>query len=259
MGGLAGKRAFVCASSAGLGLACATALAQAGAEVCINGRDATRLADAARRIRHAAPGAIVQVVQADLHVPAQRAVCWQDEDAPDILVLNGGGPPVEEVADYTERDWQAAFERLFQPGADLLSRALPAMQRRGWGRVVAISSVAIKAPIPGLVTSTVFRLGLAGLIAGRCTAVAGQGVTLNSILPGRILTDRQEAALEREARRHNRSRAEQLDLVRAAIPAGRLGSPGEVGALCAFLCGPDAGYITGQNILIDGGAYGATF
>ncbi|MCK9514004.1 MAG: SDR family oxidoreductase [Pigmentiphaga sp.] len=251
--------AVVTASSQGLGLACAEALALAGVAVCLNGRDRGRLKAAAERLAALAPGVPVEWVAGDLAAPATREQLCEAVPAPDILVLNVGGPAPRPVAEMTAKDWHEAFDALYVPPAELLQRYLPGMRRRGWGRVVAITSSAVRAPLPGLAASTVGRLGLSGLLRCLTAEAAVDGVTLNAILPGRIMTPRQEAAIAREAARAGISEAEQLARFEAAIPAGRLGRAGEVGALCAFLCSAEAGYITGQHVVIDGGALPTLF
>jgi len=249
------RTALVLASSQGLGLACASALAADGLAVCINGRRPEVLQQAARQILVDTHGASVQSVAADLGTESGLDAITRACPQADVLVLNVGGPTARMDAGYTRQEWMSEFESIFLSMAHLLDHYLPGMQARGWGRVVAISSIAIKQPIPSLVASGAMRSALAGLLHSRAQSAARHGVTINSILPGRILTPRQQRALERDAGRSGVSVEEHLREVSQSIPAGRLGRAEEVGAACAFLCSPKAGYITGQNLLVDGGAY----
>lgn len=256
---LAGKSALVTASSRGLGRACAKALAAAGAEVWINGRDSASLEQAADAIRAEVPGAGVNAITADLGTPEGREILLGKAGDVDILVLNVGGPPVKDVLQFSGADWHESFEQIFVSCAELLTRALPQMQARGWGRVVAVTSIAVKAPLPNLTSSTVCRLGLQGLMTSLKAEAIAHGVTLNCILPGRILTDRQRDAVARDAARQSITFDARLAAAQAEIPAGRFGKPEELGALCAFLSSPIAAYITGQSILVDGALYPGTF
>jgi len=251
--------AVITASSQGLGFACAEALVRAGVAVCLNGRDHARLKDAADRLATLAPDVPVEWVAGDIADPATRQNLCEAVPAPDILVLNVGGPAPRPVADMLAADWHDAFDALYIPPTELLRRYLPGMRRRRWGRVVAITSSAVRAPLPGLAASTVGRLGLSGLMSCLTPEAMADGVTLNAILPGRIMTPRQEAAIAREAARAGINEAEQLARFEASIPAGRLGRAEEVGALCAFLCSTEAAYITGQHVVIDGGALSTLF
>jgi 3-oxoacyl-[acyl-carrier protein] reductase len=252
------RRALVLASSQGIGHACATSLAQAGHSVCLNGRDVQRLEVAAHAIRSRVPGAAVSACAADLTDSAQRARLVGEAGETDILVLNMGGPSVGSTA-LSLSEWQAAFEAMFIPMADVLDSLLAGMIERGWGRVVMISSAAIRQPISNLVVSGVFRIGLASLLSVRATEAAPYGVTINSLLPGRIMTERQHKAIERDAANAGISKEAQLRKVSASIPMHRLGEPNEIGSVCAFLCSEGAGYVTGQNILVDGGAFRNVF
>jgi 3-oxoacyl-[acyl-carrier protein] reductase len=248
------RHALVLASSAGIGLACAASLVENGHPVCLNGRDPARLAEAERSIKDLHPHAAVRSCVADLNISADRRRIVEQAGNTDILVLNMGGPGAHSDAPSLE-DWQATFEAMFLPMVDILDRTLPGMLQREWGRVVMISSAAVKQPIPNLLESGVFRSGLASLLAVRATQAAGRNVTINTILPGRILTERQNNALARDARIAGISQEAHLRQVCASIPMGRLGCPREVGSVCAFLCSEGAGYVTGQSILVDGGAY----
>lgn len=252
------RRALVLASSTGIGRACAVALASAGRTVCLNGRDAGRLQDAERRILDSHPEARITSCVADLNSSADRKSLLDQAGDIDVLVLNMGGPAAT-TRELTLDDWQKAFETVFLPMADILDGLLPGMMRRGWGRVVMISSVAVKQPIPNLLVSGVFRTGLASLVSARAAQAAPHGVTVNSILPGRILTDRQNNALERDARLAGVPREAHERRVFASVPMGRFGLPEEIGHVCAFLCSDGASYLTGQHLLVDGGAYRGMF
>lgn len=251
-------RALVLASSAGIGHACAVSLAESGNSVILNGRDPKRLDAAAHALREQLPAAQVSACVADLNDPEQRTKLADEAGEVDILVLNMGGPAVSSQ-DLTAAEWQSAFDTVFMPMTDMLDRFLPGMMARGWGRVIMISSAAVRQPIPNLVVSGVFRTGLASLLSVRATQAAPHGVTINSLLPGRILTDRQHKALERDADQAGISKQAQLDKVSASIPMRRLGDPREMGSVCAFLCSESASYVTGQSILVDGGAFRGVF
>ncbi|MYN13299.1 SDR family oxidoreductase [Pusillimonas sp. TS35] len=252
------RHALVLASSTGIGHACAASLAQAGHSVCLNGRDPVRLLAAADQIRLRCAEAAVSYCAADLNTCEDRDKVVQQAGHADILVLNMGGPPVGNQT-LSLAEWQAAFDSIFMPMTDILDRILPGMIARSWGRVVMISSAAVRQPIPNLVVSGVFRTGLASLLSVRAVQVARYGVTINSLLPGRILTDRQNRALEREAAQAGITKDAQLAKVSESIPMGRLGTPEEMGNVCAFLCSEGASYVTGQNILVDGGAFRGVF
>lgn len=253
------KKALVLASSRGLGQACAKALAADGLSVCLNGRSKERLDEAVRDIAVCVPQAVLTSCVADINSPDARKMLLATMPGIDVLVLNIGGPSAKANARFSQEDWQAEFETIFLPLADILDQVLPHMQEQGWGRVVAISSSAIKQPIPNLLGSGVFRLGLSSLLASRAREVARYGVTINSILPGRIFTDRQKNALLRDAGRKGISFDAQVKAVGDSIPMGRLGTPDEIGDVCAFLCSNKASYITGQSLMVDGGACQSLF
>ena len=255
--GVKGRKAIVCASSRGLGKACASALAEAGCAVTINGRDAARLAETAKEIR-AATGAEVVAVAGDLDDPATRDALFAACFEPDILVNNNGGPPPTAFVDLTREMVLAGLESNMLTPIALIQRALPGMAARRFGRIVNITSATVRAPVPGLDVSSGARAGLTAFIAASARAYAKYNVTINSILPGPFETERirellAKAAASGEDAASPRARRE------AAIPAGRFGRPEELGALCAFLASASAGYLTGQNILIDGGAFRGAF
>lgn len=253
------KRALVLASSRGIGHACAKSLARDGASVLLNGRSADLLKQAEKEILQAHPEAMLNSYAADLNSPQEREKLVARAGELDILVLNVGGPPVSPKKTLSVDDWQAGYDSVFLPMADVLERVLPGMIERGWGRIVMISSIGVKQPIPNLVSSGVFRNSLVSLMWTRAQQAASHGVTINTILPGRILTDRQINALSREARETGRTMKAQQEKVSEMIPMKRLGAPEEVGNVCAFLCSDGASYMTGQSILVDGGAYKSLF
>ena len=252
--GLTGRRAIVCASSRGLGRACATSLAREGAAVVINGRDAARLGATREAIR-AATGATVITVAADVSTDAGRRALLAACPEPDVLVTNNGGPPPMAFADATAADWQAALEANMLSAIFLIQAVLPGMRRRRFGRIVNITSAMVKSPHPLMGLSTAARSGLTALVKAVSKEVAADNVTLNNLLPERFDTDRQRRMAELVmAVRHvsfEEARAEQV----AQIAAGRLGRPEELGDACAFLCSAQAGFISGQNLSLDGGSY----
>jgi 3-oxoacyl-[acyl-carrier protein] reductase len=256
--GIAGRKAIVCASSRGLGLGCAMALAAAGCEIVINGRDAERLARTADDIR-AATGAVVVPVAADVASRAGQDALFAACPEPDILVNNNGGPPFRDFRDLDrEQMIEGVIGNMITP-IELVQRAIEPMTRRRFGRIVNITSSSVKAPISGLDLSSGARAGLTAFLAGVARSVAEANVTINQILPGSFDTDRQQSGLEREAKARGTDIESVAAQRRAAIPARRFGTPEEFGAACAFLCSAQAGYITGQNLLIDGGMFPGAF
>jgi len=253
--GIKGRKAIVCASSRGLGKACAAALAAAGCAVTINGRDRGRLAETAAEIR-AATGVEVHEVAGDLNDPQALEALFAACPEPDILVNNNGGPPPTAFADLTRDKILAALEANMLTPIALIQRALPGMAARRFGRIVNITSSSVRAPIPGLDASSGARAGLTAFVAAAARACAGRNVTINAIQPGAFYTDRIRVALAAAAGEDAAAARARRE---AAIPAGRFGRPEEFGALCAFLASASAGYITGQNILIDGGAFPGAF
>ncbi|WP_066583072.1 SDR family oxidoreductase [Corynebacterium provencense] len=245
--GIAGRWALVCASSRGLGFGCADALAGEGVNLVVNGRDAASLAQAASRLR--GRGVQVEEVAGDVTDPGVRERMLAAAPRVDILVNNAGGPPPGDFRDWGEDDWTGALKANMLTAVDLVRATVDDMASRGYGRVVNITSASVKSPLPGLGLSNGARSGLTGFIAGvaRQPQLASRGVTLNNLLPGRFDTDR------------IRRLSDGVLPEPTGIPAGRFGRPGEFGAACAFLCSEQAGYITGQNLLLDGGAYPGTF
>jgi 3-oxoacyl-[acyl-carrier protein] reductase len=255
--GIAGKRALVCAASKGLGRGCAEALAAAGVDLVINARGAEALAATADAIR-TAHGVKVTEVAADITTPEGSARVLEAAGVVDILVTNAGGPPPGMWHDWSRDDFLAALDANMLTPIALMQALLPGMMARGWGRVVNITSGSVKAPIPQLGLSNTARTGLTGFVAGTARQVAGKGVTINNLLPGIHATDRADAldgaVVKAEGITLDEARARRS----ATIPAGRYGTAQEFGAVCAFLCSQHAGYIVGQNILLDGGAINAT-
>lgn len=256
--GIAGRKAIVCASSKGLGRGCAMALAAEGVEVVINGRDEAVLARTAEEIRQAT-GARVIAVAADVSTKAGQDALFAACPEPDILVNNNGGPPFRDFRELDREKMLAGVVGNMVTPIELIQRAIDPMVRRGFGRIVNITSSSVKAPIAGLDLSSGARAGLTAFLAGVARSVAGANVTINQLLPGSFDTDRLRGGIEREAA----GRGIEVEAVRKrraeAIPAKRLGTPEEFGAACAFLCSVQAGYITGQNLLTDGGAFPGAF
>lgn len=256
--GIAGRTALVCAASKGLGRGCAQALAAEGARLVIVARTRETLEAAAADIR-AATGADVTAVACDITTPEGRAAALAACPQPDILVTNAGGPPPGDFRDFTHDDWIRALEANMLTPIELIRASVDGMIARRFGRVVNITSSAVKAPIDVLALSNGARSGLTGFVAGLARKVAEHNVTINNLLPDLFDTDRIATTLAAAAQAQGAT----VDELRARrtkeIPAKRLGTPHEFGAACAFLCSVHAGYITGQNWLLDGGAYPGTF
>ncbi len=255
--GIRGRQAVVCAASRGLGRGCAEALAEAGVDLTLNARGAEALEATAAdlRIRFAVR---VTTVAADITTEAGRAAVLAARPDADILVTNAGGPPPGLWSDWSREDFVGAIDANMLAPIALMQAYLPAMMARGWGRVVNITSSSVKAPIAQLGLSNAARAGLTGFVAGTARQVAPQGVTINNLLPGVHATDRAAALDAGVSAAEGISAAEARRRREAGIPARRYGTPEEFGAACAFLCSVHAGYIVGQNILLDGGAINAT-
>lgn len=251
--GLKGRRAIVCAASRGLGRACALALAEAGVAVVITGRDATTLEATGAEIQ-AATGMEVLLAVGDITTPEGRAAALAKCPAPDILVNNAGGPPTGDFRDFTDEMWHAALNANMLSSIAMIRAVIDPMIARKFGRIVNITSAAVKSPIAALGLSNGARAGLTGFAAGLARNVARHNVTINNLLPGPFNTDRM-AGLAKTA---GRSVAEEILLRSKLNPAGRVGEPAEFGAACAFLCSAQAGFIVGQNLLLDGGAFNST-
>jgi 3-oxoacyl-[acyl-carrier protein] reductase len=255
--GIRGKRALVCAASRGLGKGCATALAQEGVDLVIVARGREALEAAAQEMR--AAGVRVDAVCADITTDAGRAAALAACPDPDILVTNAGGPPPGDFRGWERDDWIRALDANMLTPIALIRATVDGMIARHFGRIVNITSSAVKAPIDVLGLSNGARSGLTGFVAGLARKTVRHNVTINNLLPGPFATDRLRALHESVARESGRSVAE-IEAERAAAnPAGRLGDPLEFGRFCAYLCSAHAGYFTGQNVLLDGGAYPGTF
>lgn len=250
--GLKGKKAIVCASSRGLGRGCAEALAEAGCDLVVNGRDATKLAATAAEIR-AAYGVEVIEIAGDVSDPAVRDKLLAACPAPDILVNNNGGPPFRDFRELTEEAMMAGVTNNMLTPIALIQAVIDGMAERGFGRIVNITSLSVLQPIPGLDLSSGARAGLTAFLTGVGRTVARRNVTINNILPGKFDTDRIRTSIEFAARKAGTSAEDQAARQAAEIPAGRLGTAEEFGQACAFLCSTQAGYITGQNLVLDGG------
>lgn len=256
--GIEGRRALVCAASKGLGRGCAHALAAEGVAVTICARTEATLARTAAEIE-AATGRAVAYVACDITTPEGRAAALSKCPEPDILVNNAGGPPAGDFRQWDRDTWIRALDANMLTPIALIQATVDGMIARRFGRIVNITSSAVKAPIDILGLSNGARSGLTGFVAGLARKVAHANVTLNNILPGRFDTDRLRANFATQAQASGKP----LDALRAdgmrAIPAGRFGTPEEFGELCAYVCSAQAGYLVGQNLLLDGGAYPGTF
>jgi 3-oxoacyl-[acyl-carrier protein] reductase len=251
--GISGKRALVCASSKGLGKGCAMALAEAGVDLVLNARGVDALEDTAQKIRDAY-GVSVETVACDVTTVEGQDEVLAIAKGVDILVNNAGGPPPGFWPDWSRDDFVKAVESNMLTPIRFMSELMPGMIDKGWGRVVNITSVAVKAPIPQLGLSNSARAGLTGYVAGTSRQVAEHGVIVNNLLPGIHDTDR-ATALDTGVTKAQGVTMEQARSQRqATIPARRYGTIEEFGATCAFLCSQHAGFIVGQNILLDGGA-----
>lgn len=255
--GIRGRRGLVCAGSKGLGRGCAEALAAAGVDLVLNARGAEALAETAAALR-AQHGVTVTEVAADITDPEGRAAVLLAAGEVDILVTNAGGPPPGLWSDWSREDFIRALDANLLTPVALMQAMLPGMMARGWGRVVNVTSGSVKAPIPQLGLSNTARTGLTGFVAGTARQVAGKGVTINNLLPGIHATDRADALDGAVARGQGITLEEARAQRCATIPAGRYGTAEEFGAACAFLCSVHAGFIVGQNLLLDGGAINAT-
>ena len=249
-----GRHAVVCAASRGLGRACALALARNGVRLVINGRDRAALEETAQAIR-AETGVSVETVAGDISEPAVQAAMVDAAPEPDILINNNGGPPRR---DFREIDRDAFLEGVVMNMAtpvEMIGRVVDGMAARGFGRIVNITSISVKMPVPGLDLSSGARAGLTAFVAGIAPTVAARNVTVNNLLPGFFDTRRMRDAFAAGARATGADVGDFLEQQRLSVPAHRFGDPAEFGEACAFLCSAQVGYITGQNLLIDGGRH----
>lgn len=249
---------MVCGSSSGLGFACAVSLAQAGVEVTINGRDPARLDKAVRELADAT-GAETSGIVADVMTAEGRAAVADRLREIDILITNAQGPPPGSIEDWDEAQWLTAMRQNMIGPILLIRGALPGMRKRGWGRIINITSGAVKAPLPLLGLSNGARAGLTGFVAGLAREVAREGVTINNLLPGNFATDRLKSYVAALAERQGKAFDAMWEEMQRRNPAGRFGDPAEFGAVCAFVASRQAAYLNAQNILLDGGAYPGVF
>lgn len=256
--GITGRRALVCGASKGLGLGCAQALAAEGVQLTLVARGADALEAAARTLREQ-HGVGVTAVACDITTPQGRADALAACPNPDILVTNAGGPPPGDFRDWTREDWIRALDANMLAPIELMRATVDSMIAQGFGRIVNITSSAVKAPIDILGLSNGARSGLTGFVAGLSRAVAAHNVTINNLLPGAFDTDRLNATMAGAAQKQQLTLDAVREQRRRTVPAKRFGTPAEFGAMCAFLCSVHAGYMTGQNVLLDGGAYPGTF
>ena len=256
--GIAGRRAIVCASSKGLGRGCAFSLAREGVDVTINARNAETLEATAVEIREAT-GVEVTAVAADVTTPQGRAALLAACPDPDILVNNAGGPPPGDFREWDRDAWIKALDANMLTAIFLIKDTVDSMIERGFGRIVNITSGAVKAPIDTLGLSNGARSGLTGFCAGVARKTVRHNVTINGLLPGPFDTDRLRDNLRLSAEAAGRPIEDVFNERKARNPAGRFGDPAEFGDACAYLCSAQASYITGQNLLLDGGNYPGTF
>ena len=251
--GISGRRAIVCASSRGLGYACAESLAREGVNVIINGRDAQQLEAAAKTL--ADTGAMVEYVVGDITHESTRDALLAACPEPDILINNNGGPPPGRFADWEREEWLSALDANMLAPLAMIRSVLDGMCQRGFGRIVNITSAMVKTPVSAMGLSTGARAGLTSVSKSLSRDVARHNVTINNILPERINTARQQQMASRHAERAGITVEQAYEHMRSTIAARRLGLPSEVGDACAFLCSAQAGYISGQNLQLDGGSY----
>ncbi len=252
-----GKTALVCASSKGLGKACAMSLAREGVNVVINGRTQETLDKAMQEIK-AQTTVTVSAVCCDITTEAGRQQALAAADYYDIVVNNAGGPPPGDFRDWDRDAWIDALDANMLTPIEIIRATVDGMIERGFGRIVNITSGAVKAPISFLGLSNGARTGLTGFVAGVARQVVRHGVTINNLLPGRFDTDRLRSGIQFNADKSGSEFDEMFEAGKKAIPAGCYGDPVEFGEACAFLCSEQAGYVTGQNFLIDGGAFPGT-
>jgi 3-oxoacyl-[acyl-carrier protein] reductase len=253
--GIQGRTAIVCASSQGLGYACALALASEGCTVYINGRNDARLRAAAAELQRLS-GSSVTPVQADITTDAGRAALLAACPAPDILVNNNAGPPPGKLEDWDHTAWTGALESNLIAAALLMRGVIPGMRARRFGRIVNITSAMVKSPHPVMGLSTAARAALTALSKALSREAIIDNVTINNLLPERFDTPRQEFMAQRLMREQGIDRDAARRQIADTLPARRMGDPAEFGAACAYLCARQSGFMTGQNLQLDGGAYG---
>jgi len=256
--GIRGKTALVCAASKGLGRGCAFSLAREGVNLVITARGREALEKTAQEIK-TATGVQVTTVIGDITTDEGRRAALEACPAPDILINNAGGPPTGDFRDWDRAAWIKALDANMLTPIELIKATVDGMIARKFGRIVNITSTSVKAPIPALGLSNGARTGLTGFIAGLARQTAKHNVTINNLLPGSFLTDRTRQTLAGFAKAAGLTQEQAAAERLKTIPAGRLGDPAEFGEACAYLCSAQASYVTGQNFLIDGGAYPGTF
>jgi 3-oxoacyl-[acyl-carrier protein] reductase len=256
--GIRGKNALVCGASKGLGRGCAEALAAEGVNVTIVARSADALEQTAEEIRRAT-GVTVNAVACDITTPEGRAKALAVCSQPDILINNAGGPPPGDFRNWTRDTWIAALDANMLTPIELIKATVDGMIARRFGRIVNITSSSVKAPIEILGLSNGARSGLTGFVAGLARKTVAHNVTINNLLPGSFDTDRLKSNMATGAKEAGKSAEEWAEARRKAIPAQRFGTAEEFGQVCAFLCSMQASYMTGQNVLLDGGNYPGTF
>lgn len=256
--GIQGRRAIVCASSRGLGKACARSLARAGAEVVINGVDAARVEATAKELRDET-GAEITPVAADVTTKEGQAKLLAVLPDPDILINNAGGPPFKDFRELAREDMLRGVTWNMVTAIELIQATVDKMIERRFGRIVNITSISVKMPVSGLDLSSGARAGLTAFLAGVARQLAPSGVTINNVLPGFFDTDRYWAGIEATAAAQGKTREQFAEERENTVPMKRIGDPAELGDACAFLCSSRAGYITGQNLLLDGGLFNAAF
>lgn len=256
---LSGRNAIVCASSRGLGFACAKMLVRAGASVVVNGRDAAHLDRCVDALRQEGGAGRITAVPGDISDGDTQQRLLDACPEPDILVNNNGGPPIADFRDLRRQDMIDGLTANMLAPIEMIQRVIDGMVARRFGRIVNVTSITVKMPISGLDLSSGARAGLTSFMAGILRDVAGANVTVNQLMPGYFETERSRGGLIRRAEKTGRPIDELEAERRASIPAGRLGDPDEFGRACAFLCSPESGFITGQNLLMDGGMYRSAF
>jgi 3-oxoacyl-[acyl-carrier protein] reductase len=254
--GLKGKKALVCASSQGLGYACALALAHEGCEVYINGRQLDKLQEAAKSLG-TETGQTVMPIQADLNIHEGRLKLLLACPQPDILINNNAGPPPGQLSDWDHTAWMGALESNLLSAALLMREVIPGMRQRRFGRIVNITSAMVKTPHAAMGLSTAARAGLTALSKALAREAIIDNVTINNLLPERFDTPRQEFMVQRMMKASAITREQARAEISATLPANRMGDPKEFGAACAFLCATTSGFMTGQNLQLDGGSYSA--
>jgi 3-oxoacyl-[acyl-carrier protein] reductase len=256
--GIAGRRALVCAASKGLGRGCAEALAREGVDVTIVARTEATVAHTAEEIG-AMAGRKVAWVACDITTVAGRAAALAACPQPDILINNAGGPPPGDFRDWDRDAWLRAIDANMLTPIELIKSTVDGMIGRKFGRIVNITSAAVKAPIDVLGLSNGARSGLTGFVAGLARKIASHNVIINNLLPGYFETDRLRGTMDARAKNTGKTVEEVMTQARGSVPAGRFGNAAEFGDACAFLCSAQAGFLVGQNVLIDGGTYPGTF